>query len=105
LVVGAVNPAVAKPFRPTITFAVRGPIGRADLAGLSDRVCHVLAENAGRDVWCVVRCVEPDAVTVEALARLRLAAGRYGCRVWLRGASPELIDVIELLGLRDVLRV
>ena len=42
-------------------------------------------------------------VTVEALARLQLAAHRYGCRVTLRNASAELLDLVAFMGLRDVI--
>jgi ABC-type transporter Mla MlaB component len=52
---------------------------------------------------CDVARVEPDAVTVDALARLQLAARRHGCRVLLRGASPELLELVELIGLTDIL--
>ena len=52
---------------------------------------------------CDVSGVRADAVTVEALARLQLAARRHGCRVVLRGASPELLDLVAFMGLRDVL--
>ncbi|HEY0869315.1 MAG TPA: hypothetical protein VGD55_02860 [Acidothermaceae bacterium] len=45
----------------------------------------------------------PDAVTVEALARLQLIARRNGCTLRLRNASAELLDVIELMGLGSVL--
>jgi ABC-type transporter Mla MlaB component len=82
-------------------FAIRGPIARADLPGLCERVCALLA--ASDDVVrCDVAGVEPDAVTVEAIARLQLAAGRRGCRIELVNASPELCGLVDLLGLRDV---
>jgi ABC-type transporter Mla MlaB component len=82
-------------------FSIRGPIARSDLPGLCDRVCKLLAA-AGETVRCDVSGVEPDAVTVEAIARLQLAAGRRGCRVELVNASPELRGLVDLLGLRDV---
>jgi len=44
-----------------------------------------------------------DAVTVDALARLQLAARGYGCRVRLRNASAELLDLVAFMGLEDVL--
>ena len=47
--------------------------------------------------------VEPDAVTVDALARLQVAAGRLGCTVRLRNASAGLRELVALMGLRDVL--
>jgi ABC-type transporter Mla MlaB component len=87
----------------TIVFAVYGPITRADLPGLCDRVCALL-EGSGADVAvCDARGVDPDAVTIDALARLQLAARRHGCRVRLRNASPELLDLLDFMGLTDVL--
>jgi ABC-type transporter Mla MlaB component len=88
--------------RPVVSFAIRGPIARGDLPGLCDRVCALLRGSCG-DVDCDVRGVEPDAVTVDALARLQLGAQRSGCRVRLRGASPELAALVELMGLSQVL--
>jgi len=87
-----------------IGFTVRGPIARADLPGLCERVCALL-ENSGAGVAvCDVRSVDPDAVTVDALARLQLAARRHRCRVRLRHASNELRDLVAFMGLADVLR-
>jgi ABC-type transporter Mla MlaB component len=85
------------------SFAIHGPIARADLPGLCDRVCRLLAESGPAVVACDVRDVAPDAVTVEALARLQAAARRRGCRVRLRGASPELVELVAFMGLADVL--
>jgi ABC-type transporter Mla MlaB component len=86
-----------------ITFAVRGPIERADLPGLSDRVCVLFAGNRGRIAYCDVAGVAPDAVTVEALARLQLAAQRYACQVRLSNASAELVDLVAWTGLGEAL--
>jgi hypothetical protein len=44
-----------------------------------------------------------DAVTVDALARLQLGAQRHGCQVRLCSASPELLELLAFMGLRDVL--
>lgn len=86
-----------------VGFAVGGPIARADLPGLCERVCALL-ERSGADIaLCDVRGVEPDAVTVDALARLQLAARRHGCRVRLRHASSELLELLAFMGLEDVL--
>jgi hypothetical protein len=52
---------------------------------------------------CDVRCLEANAVTVDALARLQLAALRAGCRICLCNASPELLELILFIGLADVL--
>ena len=85
----------------TIAFAVRGPIARGDLPGLCDRVCALLPANVV--AFCDVSTVEPDAVTVDALARLQLAASRRGTVVRLRHASAELRELVALMGLTDVL--
>jgi ABC-type transporter Mla MlaB component len=87
-----------------VSFAIRGPLARSDLPGLCERVCALLAD-AGEVVVCDVCGVEPDAVAVEALAQLQLAARRRGCQVQLRAASSELLGLIAFLGLRDVVPV
>jgi ABC-type transporter Mla MlaB component len=87
----------------TIAFAISGPIARGDLPGLCDRVCALLGESRADVALCDVTGVEPDAVTVDALARLQLAAQRHGCQVLLRHASDELLDLVRFMGLRDVL--
>jgi ABC-type transporter Mla MlaB component len=91
------------PASTTIAFAVWGPIRRDDLLGLCDRVCALFASTRPALAFCDVATVEPDAVTVDALARLQLAARRCGCTVRLRNASPELCALVRFLGLCDVL--
>ncbi|MGZ8697265.1 MAG: STAS domain-containing protein [Gaiellaceae bacterium] len=88
---------------PTAAFAIRGPIARADLPGLCARVCTLLNERDAAVVICAVHGVEADAVTVDALARLQLAARKHGCRVRLRHASEELLELVEFMGLTEVL--
>ena len=88
---------------PQTAFAIHGPISRSDLPGLCDRVCTLLRESAADVVLCEVGTVRPDAVTVDALARLQLAAGRNGCRIRLRNASQELLELVGFMGLTDVL--
>jgi anti-anti-sigma regulatory factor len=46
---------------------------------------------------------DPDLRTVDALARVQLAAWRLGLVFRLRGRNPELEDLLDLCGLRDVL--
>jgi len=87
----------------TIAFAIEGPIARADLPGLCDRVCALLQQVPAGVAVCDVRGVDVDAVTVDALCRLQLAARRHGCQVRLRGASSELLDLVAFMGLTDVL--
>ena len=94
---------MAAPAQPTLALAIRGPITRADLPGLCDRVCALLESSAAGVALCDVRGIDPDAVTVDALARLQLAAKRHACQVRLRGASDELLELLGFMGLRDVL--
>jgi pimeloyl-ACP methyl ester carboxylesterase/ABC-type transporter Mla MlaB component len=86
----------------TVAFTIRGPVTRAELPGLCDRVCALLTDSSADVVLCDVDCVEPDAVTVDVLARLQLAARRNGCRIRVRGASPDLCELIDFMGLADV---
>src|SRR5439155_19791164 len=70
----------------SVSFAIRGPIARHDFPGLCARIRQLLANCSARVAWCDVRAVDADLVTVDALARLQLAAHRHGCQVRLRGA-------------------
>jgi ABC-type transporter Mla MlaB component len=74
----------------TIVFAISGSGALADLAG-------------AEVVFCDVRDADPDAATVDALARLQLAARRQGCEVRLRRASDELRELLAFMGLAEVL--
>jgi ABC-type transporter Mla MlaB component len=88
---------------PTVTLAIRVPLERADLAGLFERTCALLQGGAAELLRCEVAGVPADAVAVDALARLALAARRRGCRVRLCGASAELQALVGFVGLADVL--
>jgi ABC-type transporter Mla MlaB component len=86
-----------------IVVAISGPIARSDLPGLSRRVCALLEQTGATEALCDVTGIEADAVTVDALARLQLAARRHRCRIRLLGASKELRDLIAFMGLDAVL--
>jgi hypothetical protein len=86
----------------TLRFTVVGPILREDLPGLCDRLCALFTRHQPTLVLCDVATVPADAVTVEALSRLQLAARRFGCRVELEHASVELVDLVAFMGLADV---
>jgi anti-anti-sigma regulatory factor len=45
-----------------------------------------------------------DVGTIGALARCQLVARRCGCEIRLVDPLPELVELIELAGLRQVLR-
>jgi ABC-type transporter Mla MlaB component len=85
-----------------LTFAIYGPITRPDLPGLCGRVCALLERGAPRIALCDVRGVPADAVTVDALAQLQLAARRRGCEVRLQNATRDLRELVDLMGLAEV---
>jgi len=87
----------------SVSFAIWGPITRADLPGLCKRVCGLLGRPGVTVAYCDVAGVDPDVVTVDALARLQLAASRRGCQVRLQNASDELCALVSFMGLQDVL--
>jgi ABC-type transporter Mla MlaB component len=87
----------------TLSFAIQGPITREDLPGLCDRVCALLRTSRAEVAYCDVRGVEPNAVVVDALCRLQVAARRRGCEVRLRNASADLLDLVDFMGLCNVL--
>jgi ABC-type transporter Mla MlaB component len=94
---------MAVPEAQTITFALSAPMARTDLQPLCDCVCR-LVERTGADVaLCDVSRLDPSAVTVDALARLQLAARRRGCEVRLRRPSNELRKLVDFMGLAGVL--
>ena len=54
---------------------------------------------------CDLSGAEPTAATVDVLARLALSLKRRGEQLRLRRAPPELVELIEFMGLADLLRV
>lgn len=50
-----------------------------------------------------VKGLKADAATVDALARLQLAARRQGRSIALLGADEDLRALIAFMGLQDVL--
>jgi ABC-type transporter Mla MlaB component len=85
------------------TLAIRAPLEREDLPGLFAHTCELLAAQAPELLLVEVGEIAPDAVAVDALARLALAARRRGCSVLLRGASPRLMLLVQFIGLADTL--
>jgi anti-anti-sigma regulatory factor len=49
--------------------------------------------------------IDADGATLDALARMALAARQCGYRLVVQDASPELADLIELAGLSEALGV
>ena len=58
-----------------------------------------------RTIVCDLRGVAADCVTVDALARIHLAARRAGVDLDVRHVSPELKELLVFTGLSGVLGV
>jgi hypothetical protein len=86
----------------SVEFVVYGPIVPADIAGLCARVRGLFDEEVDQVVCDVRDIVDPDVVTLDALARLQLAARRRGCRVVLRHACIDLLGLLDAAGLGDI---
>jgi ABC-type transporter Mla MlaB component len=95
------------PPEPNTTVVVlSGRIARGDIPALCERIRALLKSSDVRPVVCDVGAlVDPDAATVDALARLQLTARRLGYRVRLRGACGELQGLLLLMGLSEVLPI
>jgi ABC-type transporter Mla MlaB component len=101
------NQPVARRWRPgpggTVLVMI-GPVTRDAIAALCERARRLLEGCDAGPVACDVGALaEPDAITVDALARLQLTARRLGYRVELRGTREELEDLLRLTGLLEVL--
>jgi ABC-type transporter Mla MlaB component len=87
-----------------VPFAVGAAVTRADIPALCADLAELLRGRGPGVVLCDLAAVaRPDVVTVEALARLRMTARRYGWRLLVDGAGPALLELVGLLGLTDLL--
>ena len=102
---GAPWPGAARPTPlSSAILSLDGPIDRADIPAFCERG-RLLLERCGADplVCDLGRVGSPDAVTVEALARLQLEARRLGRRVVFRDACGALRDLVAFVGLEEAL--
>ena len=82
------------------------PLARAHISGLCDRAQTILETRARTVLDCDVGAlVDPDAVVVDAVARLQLTARRLGAEIRLRDASPRLQELLAFVGLSEVVAV
>jgi hypothetical protein len=94
-----------RPVRPgSLEASLASPIARSNVPLLSGTARTLLGSGGGGRLICDVSAIrDPDGETVEALARLQLAALRLGGRVRLTNASAELRDLLDFAGLTTVL--
>lgn len=53
--------------------------------------------------WTLAGSAQPDLDLIDTLARVALTARRLGGEVAVRNAGPELLGLIDFVGLDDVL--
>jgi STAS domain len=83
-------------------------IRRADIPILCARLADILTRygHEGAVIFCDVSGItEPTAVTVDALARLRLTALRLGADIRVRGAHVRLRQLLVFAGLGEVIPI
>ncbi|MEU6663617.1 STAS domain-containing protein [Streptomyces sp. NPDC046821] len=86
-------------YRPP-DLAVAGALCRDDVPRLCDQVSTACARAPGRQIVLDVTAVtSADLATVDAIARMQLAARRAGTGLRLRDPSPALRALLELVGL------
>jgi ABC-type transporter Mla MlaB component len=95
---------MAAPTPEIVVFALDRPLADSEVCGFCERVRALLEQSGASMALCDVSRAGADAVTINALARLQLAARRQGCDLQVRHASAELLDLLDFMGLRDVLR-
>jgi ABC-type transporter Mla MlaB component len=94
---------MAAPAQRSVSLAIRAPLRREDLPGLFERTCALLEHGASDELHCEVAGLDADAVALDALARLALAARRSDCSLRLCGASEDLRKLVAFAGLDEVL--
>ena len=95
---------IRPPGEPNTTILVfSGRIGLDEIPPICEWAGPLLASTDAGLIICDVRAVvDPDAVTIDALARLQLTARRAGHEVRIQHASHQLQQLLEFTGLRDV---
>ena len=89
---------------PNATIALVGHNDRADIPSFYERARRQIPRSHEEPVvGDLGRVARPDAVTVEALARLQLEARRVGRRLVFRDACGELRDLVAFVGLERTL--
>jgi anti-anti-sigma regulatory factor len=83
---------------------LRGPLRRGNAPAACEQLRALVRDTAAPLVVCDVSAVTTaDVETLDALARVALAARRVDARIRFRGASVALEELIDLAGFRGCL--
>jgi ABC-type transporter Mla MlaB component len=85
------------------TVALHGPLARSELTEIAERLIREIERLDAAVIGVDVTGLAADAVALDALCRVALAARRRGARTRLRNASAELLELIALAGLAATL--
>jgi ABC-type transporter Mla MlaB component len=89
--------------RAPVRLAIDGPIVPGDVPVLWERVRGVVEAGQAEVVVCDLEGLAgPDVATLDALARLQLAAKRSGGRIRLQHACASLRALLAFTGLGEV---
>ena len=92
------------PVLPPAVLEVRLPAELpADLARVAVHLGVRLRSGAVAVVVCHGQALPGELASVDALARLALVVRRAGARFAVRGVRPELAELVDLLGLGELL--
>ena len=84
---------------PVLRISIRGPLQRDEVPALYRTVSWLLAVTSARRIRCDIEELSADAVAIDAIARLELAARRHRAALELTGASRELLELLAFTGL------
>lgn len=94
----------ARPPPTSIVLVISAQVANDEVVALCERVRGLLERTESDLVICDVGALDdPDAATIDLVARLQLTARRLGRQVRLLDACGELQDLIELTGLSEFL--
>jgi anti-anti-sigma regulatory factor len=86
-----------------IVVRIAGRVTLADVPCLCEELSVRLTGAGATEAICDVGgLTHPNLAAVNAVARLQLTARRLGCRFRLRDAGPELVALLDLVGLGEV---
>ncbi|MDT0268075.1 STAS domain-containing protein [Streptomyces sp. DSM 44915] len=86
-----------------VLFVVEGPVRRAEVPALCDRLAAVVRARGARVVTVDATAMGgPGADALQALARLRLTARRLGVELRFVGLDRGLVGLLGWLGLGQV---